>query len=223
MVGWPARVGAFALEATTGWRYVVEDLLAAGFDAHMAEPADTAALRGQKRRARPTSVTPVSCASCWRWAGSPESWIPPAHIADLRETVRFWKKLVDECNCRQPRMHAVLYNAGLPKPDGGLLTRESRRWLAGVDMPAASEQSSRLGCVRSTVWRPSWHRSTGGCALRRQRQPPTDRLQEPEKSVATDSAEAHALPLAGRLWVPVRSEKCETFHSLVGPGLTGGA
>ena len=36
---------AFALEGCTGWRYVVEELHAAGMDAHVAEPAETAAQR----------------------------------------------------------------------------------------------------------------------------------------------------------------------------------
>ena len=38
----------FALEATTGWRFVAEELERAGFRAHLAEPADTRALRGPK-------------------------------------------------------------------------------------------------------------------------------------------------------------------------------
>ena len=33
-----------ALEATTGWRFVVEELLRIGAVVHLAEPADTAAL-----------------------------------------------------------------------------------------------------------------------------------------------------------------------------------
>jgi hypothetical protein len=41
---------AFAAEACTGWRYVVEELQRAGVAAHLAEPADTAAARGRKRR-----------------------------------------------------------------------------------------------------------------------------------------------------------------------------
>jgi transposase len=48
----PTREGAFAVEATTGWRFVVEELIRAGFEAHLAEPADTAAARGSKRRAK---------------------------------------------------------------------------------------------------------------------------------------------------------------------------
>jgi hypothetical protein len=43
---------AFALEGCTGWRYVVEELIRAGVAAHLAEPADTAALRGRKRHAK---------------------------------------------------------------------------------------------------------------------------------------------------------------------------
>ena len=43
---------AFAVEGCTGWRFVVEELQAAGIEAHLAEPADTAALRGPKKRAK---------------------------------------------------------------------------------------------------------------------------------------------------------------------------
>ena len=32
---------AFAMEGCTGWRYVVEELAAAGVTAHLGEPADT--------------------------------------------------------------------------------------------------------------------------------------------------------------------------------------
>lgn len=37
-----------ALEATTGWRFIVEELQAAGATAHLAEPAETRSLRGRK-------------------------------------------------------------------------------------------------------------------------------------------------------------------------------
>jgi transposase len=54
--GWlaqlPSHHGAFAVEACTGWRFVVEELQAAGWQAYLAEPAETAVLRGPKRRAK---------------------------------------------------------------------------------------------------------------------------------------------------------------------------
>jgi hypothetical protein len=39
-----------ALEATTGWRFVVEELQRVGADVHLAEPAETSALKGKKKR-----------------------------------------------------------------------------------------------------------------------------------------------------------------------------
>ena len=39
-----------APEATTGWRFVVEELRRVGAGVHLAEPAQTSALRGNKKR-----------------------------------------------------------------------------------------------------------------------------------------------------------------------------
>jgi hypothetical protein len=41
-----------ALEATTGWRIVVEELERVGAEVHLAEPAEASALKGKKKRAR---------------------------------------------------------------------------------------------------------------------------------------------------------------------------
>ena len=42
----------FALEGCTGWRYVVEELAAAGVVAHLGDPAEIAVARGPKKRAK---------------------------------------------------------------------------------------------------------------------------------------------------------------------------
>src|ERR1700745_4254148 len=54
---WLGRVAgrggaAVAGEGCTGWRYVTEELAAAGITVHLAEPADTASARGRKRHAK---------------------------------------------------------------------------------------------------------------------------------------------------------------------------
>lgn len=41
-----------ALEGCTGWRFVVDELRRAGAVAHLAEPADSATLRGRRKRAK---------------------------------------------------------------------------------------------------------------------------------------------------------------------------
>ncbi len=48
---------AFAFEACTGWRYVAGELTRAGIEAHLAEPADTAAARAARSGPRPTRPT----------------------------------------------------------------------------------------------------------------------------------------------------------------------
>jgi transposase len=54
---------AMAVEGCTGWRYVVEEITAAGFEAHLAEPAETQAARGRKKRAK-TDRSDACSASC---------------------------------------------------------------------------------------------------------------------------------------------------------------
>src|SRR5438128_8635999 len=49
---WEGRELEAALEATTGWRFLVEELRAVGTRVHLAEPAETSARRGPKKRAK---------------------------------------------------------------------------------------------------------------------------------------------------------------------------
>src|SRR5689334_23344574 len=41
-----------ALEATTGWRFVADEFRRVGASVHLAEPAETSAMRGNKKRAK---------------------------------------------------------------------------------------------------------------------------------------------------------------------------
>jgi hypothetical protein len=46
------RLAAVAIEATTGWRWVWRELVAAGFELRLAEPVQTRALLGRRRSAK---------------------------------------------------------------------------------------------------------------------------------------------------------------------------
>src|SRR4051794_7213069 len=72
-----------ALEATTGWRFVVEELHAIGAAAHLAEPAETAARRGNKKRAKTDRADARHLRELLMIGRLPESWIPPEHLLDL--------------------------------------------------------------------------------------------------------------------------------------------
>jgi len=126
----------FALEGTTGWRFVVEEIERAGHCAHLADPAETAAKRGRKRRAKTDSA---DCDLQLRLlcAGElPESWIPPAHLLELRTRVRVRKTLVDQRTAWQQRLQAQLFHQGVP---AGLRprTRAGREALARVELSPA--------------------------------------------------------------------------------------
>src|SRR4051812_15540502 len=77
-----------ALEATTGWRFVVEELRRIGAVAHLAEPAETAGLRGPKKRAKGDRADARHLRELLMVKRLPESWIPPDHLLDLRARVR---------------------------------------------------------------------------------------------------------------------------------------
>ena len=85
-----------ALEATTGWRFVVEELRAAGHVAHLAEPAETAGLRGPKKRAKSDRADARHLRELLGQGRLPESWIPPTHILELRSKVRLRHTLVSQ-------------------------------------------------------------------------------------------------------------------------------
>jgi len=134
----PDHQGALAVEACTGWRFVVEALQAVGWQAYLAEPAETAALRGPKRRAKTDRTDAQLLRELLEQGRLPQAWIPPVHLLELRVLVRLRKTLVDQRTAWQQRLHAVLFHHGLPCPDHGLLTQATRSWLEQVALPQAS-------------------------------------------------------------------------------------
>jgi transposase len=133
----------FALEATTGWRFVAEELARAGCVAHLAEPADTRALRGPKRRAKTDRTDARHLRDLLRTGTLPESWMPPAHIADARTQVRLRRALIGERTGWYQRIHAILFHHGLPERSQ-LLTTDGRAWLARVQLPGVARQAVEL-------------------------------------------------------------------------------
>src|SRR6059058_1144352 len=91
-----------ALEATTGWRFVVEELQRVGASVHLAEPAETAARRGRKKRAKTDRADARLLRELVMVGRLPESWIAPDHILDLRARVRLRHTLIDR-GCDQAR------------------------------------------------------------------------------------------------------------------------
>jgi transposase len=128
-----------ALEATTGWRFVVEELRRIGARVHLAEPTETAARKGKKKRAKTDRADARHLRELLMAGRLPECWIPPDHILDLRARVRLRHTLSEQRSEWQQRIQAVLYHHGCPQRRS-LMTAEGRAWLESQPLPAAARE-----------------------------------------------------------------------------------
>ena len=127
------------MEGCTGWRYVAEELAAAGVTVHVAEPADTAALRGRKRHAKTDRTDSRHLRVLLADGRLPECWIPPWHVLECRALLELYHDLRTEHTAWVQRIHAALFHQGAPQlGEGGLRTGEG---LAALQAIAAAQLS----------------------------------------------------------------------------------
>ena len=164
-----------ALEATTGWRFVVEELRAVGARVHLAEPAETSALRGNKKRPKTDRADARHLRELLMIGKLPECWIPPAHLLDLRARVRLRHTLIDDRGEWQQRIRAVLYHHGIRhRRDLVLLTAEGHAWLEHAPLPeTAREQVTVALQVIAALDQPTARARSPAASVR----PPPGRLQ----------------------------------------------
>jgi transposase len=127
---------AFAVEGCTGWRYVGEELAAAGIAAHVGEPADTATARGRKRHAKTDKTDSRHLRVLLAEGRLPECWIPPAQILEYRALLETYHDLRREHTAWVQRIHAVFFHQGAPRLGEGALRTE--QGLAGLRAAAAA-------------------------------------------------------------------------------------
>jgi transposase len=135
VAGFVGRVVHVAVEACTGWLFVCRALERTGAVAHLAEPVETSALRGRKRRAK-TDRTDA------RWLRQllcdgrlPESWLAPEHVRQWRSRARLRNTLVAERTSWVQRIRATLYHHGIPGAPDDLRTLAGRQFLTGLQLP----------------------------------------------------------------------------------------
>jgi len=131
---------AFAVEGCCGWRYVAGELAAAGIGAHLGEPADTAALRGRKRRAKTDKTDARHLRALLAEGRLPECWIPPAQILEYRALLETYHDLRRAHTAWVQRIHAVFFHQGAPPLAEGALRTEPG--LAGPRAAAAAHLSA---------------------------------------------------------------------------------
>jgi transposase len=102
----------FALEGCTGWRYVAEELTAAGVVAHLADPAETANLRGRRKRAKTDRADARHQRDLLAQGRLPECWIPPTQVLEARALLQVYLDLRRDHTAWVQRIHAVLFHQG---------------------------------------------------------------------------------------------------------------
>jgi transposase len=129
----------FALEGCTGWRYVSEELAAAGITPHVAEPADTAFARGRKRHAKTGKTDSRHLRVTLADGRLPECWIPPSRILECRALLETYHDLRTQHTGWVQRIHAVFFHQGAPALGEGALRTD--QGLAALRQAAACHLS----------------------------------------------------------------------------------
>src|SRR3954462_9056019 len=172
---WAGRFGGremhVAVEACTGWLFVCDALVAAGAVAHLAEPVETRALRGRKRRAKTDREDARWLRELLSDGRLPEAWIPPEHVRQWRSRARMRHTLIDERTQWMQRIQATLYHHGVSGTPEKLRTREGRAFLAALTFPAMRANGSRSRWRWSRRSRRRSLRSSANCASSRAARP----------------------------------------------------
>src|SRR5215208_6238277 len=152
--GWVKRLGGedeihVAVEACTGWLFVCESLVEAGAVPHLAEPAETSALRGPKRRAKTDRADARWLRTLLGEGRLPEAWIPPEHVRRWCTRTRLRKTLVDERTAWLQRIQATLFHHGVSGTPDKLLSERGREFLGSLELPPDALERIEVALCRA--------------------------------------------------------------------------
>ena len=136
----PGREVHVAVEACTGWLFVCDALVAAGAVPHLAEPVETRALRGRKRRAKTDREDARWLRELLCDGRLPEAWIPPEHVRQWRSRSRLRHTLIDERTQWLQRIQATLFHHGVSGTPERLRTGDGRAFLEALRLPADARE-----------------------------------------------------------------------------------
>ena len=143
---------------------------------HLAEPADTAAARGRKKRAKTDRADSRLMRDLLLQGRLPECWIPPEHVLECRALLETYHALRREHTAWVQRAHAVLFHQGATRlREGGTGTAEGRELLR--EIAAGQSVAGRAAADRPVPADAGGDRGRAGCPARaaHRRGPPPGR------------------------------------------------
>jgi Transposase len=103
--------------------------------AHLAEPVETRALRGRKRRAKTDREDARWLRQLLAEGRLPEAWIPLEHVRQWRSRARLRHTLIGERTQWLQRIQATLFHHGVSGTPDTLRTRAGRAFLDELELP----------------------------------------------------------------------------------------
>ena len=133
----------FVVEGCTGWWFVADELAQRGMRPHVADPAEAAALRGRKKRAKTDRADARHLRQLMIDGRVPESYIPPDHMMQTRALGRLYLDLIRSRNGWAQRVHATLFHHGAPqlRADLALASRQQEALRLAADLPVANRHA----------------------------------------------------------------------------------
>ena len=125
-----------AIEATYGWYWAVDELLAQGANVHLVHPFG---LEWGKRRVKNDYRDCKDLLARMRLDKLPAAWIAPPAVRELRELVRYRAKLVALRTGLKAQLKAVLAKHGIIPPVNDLWGVAGPAWLDTLQLPHAYE------------------------------------------------------------------------------------
>jgi transposase len=118
-------------------------LVSAGATPHLAEPVETSALRGKKRRAKTDREDGRWLRALLCEGRLPGAWIAPSHVREWRTRARLGKTLVDERTSWLQRVQATLFYHGVSGAPDKLLSATGREFLGALGAARRSQRADR--------------------------------------------------------------------------------
>jgi transposase len=119
---------------------VCDALVGAGAVAHLAEPCETRALRGRKRRAKTDREDARWLRQLLADGRLPEAWIPPEHVRQWRSRARLRHTLIGERTRWIQRIRATLFHHGVSGTPEQLRSGAGRAFLDGLELPGDARE-----------------------------------------------------------------------------------
>jgi len=120
------------LEAAWGWYWIADLLSDAGFEVHLAHPLGVAGY--QNRRVKNDDKDATLLADLLRMGSLPEAWIAPRELRELRELVRYRRKLSQLRAGLKSQVHAVLGKEGVIPLLTELWGGAGAEWLDSLEL-----------------------------------------------------------------------------------------